>query len=103
MPNLTLHVRIISPQKLILETEAESVSSKNLDGPFDILSLHANFLTVIEKQPIVVRINGQKPLTYNFPFAIIFAQKNQVNIYTYSFDQVKKEGSAYIQPQMEKK
>lgn len=91
MPNSTLHVRIISPQQLILDTEAESVSSKNPDGNFDILPQHANFLTVVDKQPIVVRIKDQKPLTFNFPLAIIYATDNIVTVYT------------YIQPDLEKK
>ena len=83
MSDPTLHVQIISPQQLILDTEADSVSSKNSAGPFDILAQHANFITLIENSPIIVRIKGQKPLTFNFPLAIIMATENKVNIYTY--------------------
>lgn len=90
MANPTLHVRIISPQQLLLDTEADSVSSKNSEGSFDILAQHANFLTVVENQPIVVRIRKQKPLKFNFSLAIILVTDNKVNIYT------------YIQPQVEK-
>jgi len=79
----TLHVRIISPQQLILETEAASVSSINAQGPFDILPLHANFLTVVETNPIIVRVPKQRPLTYTFPLSIIRVTANNVNIYTY--------------------
>lgn len=91
MANSTLHVRIISPQQLILDTEAQSVSSKNLDGAFDILPLHANLITVVENSPIVVRIPNQKPLNFKFPLAIMLVTENKVNIYT------------YIQPQLDKK
>ena len=83
MPSPTLHVRIISPQQLILETDADSVSSKNPQGSFDILPQHANFLTVVENYPIVVRAKGQKDQTFKFPLAIISAGNNKVNIYTY--------------------
>ena len=83
MVNPTLHVRIVSPQQLILDTEASSVSSKNSQGPFDILPLHANFITVTENQPIVIRLAGQKPLIFKFPLAIILTRENNVNIYTY--------------------
>ncbi len=86
-----LHVRIISPQELVLDTKAVSVSSKNSQGSFDILAQHANFLTVVDNQPIEIRTNDQKLLKYNFPLAIIFASENNVNIYT------------YIQPNLEKK
>lgn len=83
MANQLLHVRIISPQQLILETEALSVSSKNAQGPFDILPQHANFISIIENSPIVVRVPSQKPLTFNFPLAIVMVTANQVNIYTH--------------------
>lgn len=82
--NQTLHVRIISPQQVILDTQASSVSSKNLQGNFDILPLHANFITIIENQPIVVRPPKQKPLSFKFPLAIILTTENKVSIYTYS-------------------
>ena len=83
MPSPTLHVRIISPQQLLLDTEAISVSSKNLQGPFDILPQHANFITLIEESPIVVRITGKKPVAFKFPLSIILARDNKVDIYTY--------------------
>lgn len=83
MTNPSLHVRIISPKQLILDTEAASVSSKNLQGDFDILPQHANFITLIENSPIIVRIPNQKPLVFKFPLAIIFNTENKVNIYTY--------------------
>ena len=98
MPTPTLHVRIMSPQKLLLDTEAESVSSKNLEGNFDILAQHANFISMIENTPITIRPaspaggqGGVKPLVFNFPMCIIFATDNKVNIYT------------YVQPNLEKK
>ena len=83
MTNPTLHVRIISPQQLILDTEANSVSSKNPQGNFDILPQHANFITLIDNSPIVVRVTGRKPLVFKFPLAIILTRENKVDIYTY--------------------
>lgn len=79
----TLHVRILSPQQLILDTRAESVSSKNSQGPFDILPQHANFITLIENSPIVIRVKDQQPLIFKFPIAIMHIQENKVAIYTY--------------------
>ena len=90
MADQLLHVRILSPQQLFLDTLASSVSSKNLSGSFDILPQHANFITVVENQPIVVRINKQKPITFKFPLAIIYATQNQVNVYTYIQAQIDK-------------
>ena len=91
MANPTLHVRILSPQKLLLDTMADSVSSKNIQGNFDILPQHTNFITMVENTPIVVRSANQKPISLAFPLAIILVLENNVSIYT------------YIQPDLEKK
>lgn len=81
--NQSLHVRIVSPQQLLLDTQAYAVSSKNLQGRFDILPYHANFITVIENEPIIIRSKIGKPLSFRFPVAIIVNTRNRVNIYTY--------------------
>ena len=81
MANPILHVRIISPQQVILNTDAYAVSSKNLQGDFDILPQHANFITLIENQPIVIRVSKQKRFSFAFPLAIIWVVENQINIY----------------------
>lgn len=79
----TLHLRILSPGQTLFEGEMDSVSSKNIQGPFDILPEHANFITVIEENPIVLRAKGQRPQAFKFPIAIIYAHQNNVDIYTY--------------------
>ncbi len=84
-----IHVRIISPREVILDTDAESVSSSNIQGKFDILSLHVNFITLIENKPIVIRRKSQKPLVYTFPIAIVVALENKVDIYTYALTPAK--------------
>lgn len=83
MINSTLHVRIISPQQLILDTQALSVSSRNSQGNFDILPKHANFITLIEDSPIEIKVNNKKRLKFAFPLAIILSTRDNVNIYTY--------------------
>ncbi len=84
MATQTLHVRIISPQKILYEGDALSVSSKNSAGKFDILAEHVNFITLIENNPIIVHLPEKKVLNFNFPLSIIYTAKNAVNIYTYS-------------------
>lgn len=84
MPNPTLHVRIVSPQKILFEADVLSVSSKNSTGKFDILAEHANFITLIENQPIVIHLKDKSVVNFNFPLSIIYTAKNAVNIYTYS-------------------
>lgn len=89
MPNPTLQIRIITPQKLLFQGLATSVSSKNSAGNFDILPWHANFLTLVENSPIILRLPDKKKLTFNLSLAIIQNYQNKVNIYTYVQPQTK--------------
>jgi F0F1-type ATP synthase epsilon subunit len=76
-----LKVRVNSPEKIIWEGEAEWVSSQNSQGPFDILPMHANFVSIIENQPIRMK-TAQKVEEYKFDHSVIYAHDNQVYIYT---------------------
>ena len=83
MQSPPLHLRIVSPAKVLLDSYVSSVSSKNSAGKFDILDNHANFITIIEDQPIDIKTDNQKPVTVQFKTAIISVSENNVNIYTY--------------------
>ena len=79
--NNSITVSINSSDKLIWEGKAISLSSINSSGPFDILPLHANFITIVENNPIKIN-TGLNIEEYTFPNAIIYASKNRVLIYT---------------------
>jgi F0F1-type ATP synthase epsilon subunit len=77
-----LQVRVLSPKKMIFLGQAESVTSTNTTGKFDILPQHANFITLIKNSPIVI-INKQKQkVEFTFNLAIMYALNNNVTIYT---------------------
>lgn len=80
--NQVLQVKITSPKEIIFQGETLSVSSKNSHGVFDILPLHANFITLIENEPIVIRNTQKESQSFIFPVAIIYARDNRVDIYT---------------------
>lgn len=80
--DLVLKVKITSPKEIIFQDDAFSVSSKNSKGVFDILPLHANFITIIENEPIVVRKANKEVQSFIFPVAIMYTRDNQVDIYT---------------------
>jgi F0F1-type ATP synthase epsilon subunit len=82
MAKLLLKVRINTPEKIIWEGEAVSVSSKNSEGPFDILPKHANFITAIENQAIVIRTPDKKKVEYTFPRSVLYMRDERVSIYT---------------------
>lgn len=77
-----LQVRIIAPKEELFSGEALSISSTNSSGKFDILPLHANFVTLVENIPIIVRKADKTEEKFEFPMAIIYASRNQVKIYT---------------------
>jgi hypothetical protein len=97
-----LKVKILSPTQTIYDGEAVSVSSVNSMGKFDILPYHANFITLVQKNPVILRVKkkgeedklvpmkaieeffGQNivELKYQFDIAIIYTKDNQVKIYT---------------------
>lgn len=77
-----MNVHIDSPDKMIWEGAAASVSSVNTQGPFDILPYHATFVTLIENQPIQIRTSEGKMLKFNFGHSVIFNRDNTVSVYT---------------------
>ncbi len=80
-----LQVKIISPQDVLYQDQALSVSSKNSSGKFDILPEHSDFITIIEKQPILIQPAnspaGKERVTFQFELAIIYTTNNIVTIF----------------------
>jgi len=75
-----LSVQIMNPNEVLWEGEARSVSSKNNYGPFDLLPEHANFVTLVKKDPIIVRgVDEEK--TFTFDSAVIHIHDNKVLIF----------------------
>lgn len=77
-----LNVKILTPKQTLFDGEALSVSSKNSNGKFDILPEHANFLTLIENQPLTVIKQNKEKITLNLVAGVIYVESNQVHIYT---------------------
>lgn len=78
----TLSVQIISPVENIFIGEAVSLSSKNSSGFFDILPEHANFITLVDKEPIIVRLSSGEKKVFGLPQSVIRCWKNQIVIFT---------------------
>lgn len=58
--NLTLDVIILSSSKNYFLGKAKSVSSRNKLGPFDVLPLHENFISMLYDKVTVVDPAGKK-------------------------------------------
>lgn len=75
-----INVIVNSPDKLIWEGRADSVSSENTEGTFDILPEHANFVTMIENKPVVVRSGGTQK-EFQYQNAVLVVRGKMVTIY----------------------
>jgi len=80
--NNILQVKIVSPKAVIFESQALAVSSQNSAGKFDILPEHANFVTLVQQVPIIIKTASKENKTFQFSMAIIYNTANRVHIYT---------------------
>lgn len=78
----TIEVTVINPDERVWEGRAFSVSSTNSAGAFDILPEHANFVTMIRNQPVIVRTVDGQEMTFTYKNAVITVNDNKVSIYT---------------------
>ena len=73
-------VRVSSVDKRLWEGCAQSISSENQSGRFDILPGHANFITMVEQKPITVRTSeGEK--TFEYPNAVVYVSNGAAEIF----------------------
>src|SRR5574337_749817 len=79
--NQVLQVKIITPKKTFFAGQALSVSSTNSVGKFDILPEHANFITLVENQPIIIQDLNHQMQKFQFSQAIIYNVSNQVSVF----------------------
>lgn len=50
-----MHVKVYAPFKVYFDGQAISISAVNDTGPFDVLTKHHNFMTLINTGDVVVR------------------------------------------------
>lgn len=72
----------MSPGQILYEGQAYAVSSKNSEGNFDVLADHANFITIIENQPILIRKADKSIVELKPKTSILYNVANKVFIYT---------------------
>lgn len=76
-----LKVKILTPEEVLWEGYARSVSSENEVGPFDILPGHANFFSLVENHPLIIHKEGEDE-EFNFEDPIlIHVEDDEVSIY----------------------
>lgn len=64
-----MKVRIITPEKVLFEGEAESVTFPGINGSFDVLPHHAPLITALQKGIIRYHVNAieyEQPIQSGF-------------------------------------
>jgi F0F1-type ATP synthase epsilon subunit len=54
------HLKIVAKDGILFEGQIKSLTSYNDKGRFDILGLHANFISIIYKSIVIVDAKGDK-------------------------------------------
>jgi F0F1-type ATP synthase epsilon subunit len=66
--------------KLVYQGQAAALSSVNLDGPFDILPEHANFITVI-KDYLIIHKPDKTDEKIELKNGVLHSADNRITIY----------------------
>ncbi len=74
-----LQVNIISPQKKLFVGECKSLSSINNVGPFDVLPMHENFISIIRDYIIIKTKNEEKK--FDIKEAVLKAEANLIYVF----------------------
>lgn len=56
----SMNIKIYSPQKIFFNERAASISAVNATGPFDVLAMHHNFITLLSPCELVIRRLDEK-------------------------------------------
>ncbi len=75
-----LFVRVMDLESVLYEGSVRSISAVNDKGPFDVLPMHSNFITLIKKT-ISIEENSGKKRTFDISTGVLICKQNQVRIY----------------------
>ncbi len=76
----TLVTTIRDRAGVVFEGPVEALSSYNDTGPFDVLSLHANFISIIHNA-VVLHLKGNVEQTISLETGVMRVHENKVEVY----------------------
>ena len=84
-------VKLTSPEAVVWEGEALSLTSKNSEGIFDLYPDHARFMTLLEGVDVSLQLpNGQEEV-FTIDKAVLLFQDATAKIYLHTHIEPKKE------------
>ncbi|MBI2009879.1 MAG: hypothetical protein HYS86_01745 [Candidatus Chisholmbacteria bacterium] len=73
-------VRVRDREKVIFEGQVTSITSVNRVGKFDVLSRHANFITLVGEKLILRTLEGREE-EIKVETGVMRVQENKVQVY----------------------
>lgn len=77
----TMHIKVYSPFKTYYDDDAESITGINETGPFDILPLHKNFMTLLWQGDLVIRKGTDEPIKIPIARGIMYVKADRVTVF----------------------
>lgn len=82
-----MDVEVRNPQSVVFSGKANSITSVTEAGPFDILPMHENFISLIKKN-IIIHQKGNKDIEIPIDEGIMKVFENNVSIFL-GFESIK--------------
>ncbi|CAN5202654.1 hypothetical protein BH09PAT2_BH09PAT2_02120 [soil metagenome] len=79
--NKLLEISIISPEEILFQGQASSLTCYNTEGEFDILPYHSNFISLIYKSITVKDIHGHGQ-KFEIGYALLKCLSDSITILT---------------------
>jgi F0F1-type ATP synthase epsilon subunit len=80
-PQGKFHLKVYSPFKTYFEGNVASVSAVNDTGPFDVLALHHNFLTLLNPCDLTIRDEGKEDEVITITRGIMQVKSDDVVVF----------------------
>jgi len=77
----TMHVKIYAPFQTYYDGPAASISAVNRTGPFDILTGHKNFMSLLVPCTIVVRNPGKPDFNLKVSRGVMHVKADKTTIF----------------------
>lgn len=76
-----MHVKIYAPYKVYYNDDAVSISAVNDTGPFDVLGLHHNFISLLNPCDIQVKTPDGKEEAFTIQRGIMHVKADEVIVF----------------------
>lgn len=76
----SLSVTVRTTKGIIFKNTALSISSANEKGPFDVLPLHSNFISLIKRNVSIKKIDGKNQI-FEFQEAVLNVEENKIQVF----------------------